>query len=96
MTNKNRGRPPKNDLKFPDFKPRPVSLQEKLKEWDQFDSPFIETNWEEVAKKQETQLNVYITENEELDEICIKRWEEIQHLKYLVAYLEKRLEDSSV
>ncbi|MEY4263441.1 MAG: hypothetical protein RL373_9 [Pseudomonadota bacterium] len=96
MTNKNRGRPLKNDLKFPDFKPSPESLQEKLKEWDQFDSPFSETNWEEIVKKQETQLNVYITENDELAKICVQRWEEIQHLKYLITYLERRLENATV
>jgi hypothetical protein len=31
-----------------------------------------------------------------LAKICIMRWEEIQHLKYLVKYLEGRHEDTSV
>jgi hypothetical protein len=77
-------------------KKRSVSLQEKLKEWDQFDSPFSEINWEEIAKKQETQLNVYITENDDLAKVCVQRWEEIQHLKYLITYLERRLENATV
>ena len=64
-----------------------------LKEWDAMES---QTNWEAIAKKQEERIKMYISENEELARICIMRFEEIQHLKYLVTYLEGRNEDSSV
>jgi hypothetical protein len=53
-------------------------------------------DWELIAKKQEDRLKAYIAENEELAKICIMRFEEIQHLKYLVTYLERKNEDSSV
>jgi hypothetical protein len=64
-----------------------------LKEWDEMEA---QTNWELIAKKQEERLSAYIAENEELANICVMRWEEIQHLKYLVSYLEGKNEDSSV
>lgn len=64
-----------------------------LQEWDELDK---QVDWEEVAKKQEIKLKAYIDENDELAKICIMRWEEIQHLKYLVTYLEGKHEDSSV
>jgi hypothetical protein len=64
-----------------------------LKEWDRMES---ESNWELIAKKQESRIAAYISENEELAKICVIRWEEIQHLKYLVTYLERKNEDSSV
>jgi hypothetical protein len=54
------------------------------------------TNWKEVAQKQEAKLKMYIQENEDLANICIIRWEEIQNLKYLVKYLEQRNADSSI
>ena len=53
-------------------------------------------DWELIAKKQEDRLKAYIAENEELAKICVKRWEEISHLKYLITYLERKNEDSSV
>jgi uncharacterized protein YeaO (DUF488 family) len=64
-----------------------------LKEWDEMEA---QTNWELIAHKQEDRLKAYIAENEELAKICVMRWEEIQHLKYLVTYLERKNEDSSV
>jgi hypothetical protein len=64
-----------------------------LQAWDEMEA---QTNWEAIAKKQEERINMYISENEELARICIMRFEEIQHLKYLVTYLEGRNEDSSV
>ena len=64
-----------------------------LQKWDELDK---QVDWEEVAKKQEIKLKAYIDENDELAKICIMRWEEIQHLKYLVTYLEGKHEDSSV
>jgi hypothetical protein len=87
---KKRGRPvggknkPKNPIS--DF-------QKTLNEWDLNES---ENNWELIAKKQEGRIAAYITENEELAKICIMRWDEIQHLKYLVSYLERKNEDSSI
>jgi hypothetical protein len=87
---KKRGRPlgsktkPKNPID--DF-------AKTLKEWDEMEA---QTNWELIAKKQEERLSAYIAENEELANICVMRWEEIQHLKYLVSYLEGKNEDSSV
>jgi hypothetical protein len=64
-----------------------------LSAWDRMDA---QTEWELVARKQEDRIQAYIAENEELAKICIMRWEEIQHLKYLVSYLEGKHEDSTV
>lgn len=89
MTIKKRGRPiglNKNPIAIDDF-------AQTLQEWDELDK---QVDWEEVAKKQEIKLKAYIDENDELAKICIMRWEEIQHLKYLVTYLEGKHEDSSV
>jgi len=89
MTIKKRGRPiglKKNLTAIDNF-------AQTLQEWDELDK---QVDWEEVAKKQETKLKAYIDENDELAKICIMRWEEIQHLKYLVTYLEGKHEDSSV
>ena len=89
MTIKKRGRPiglNKNLTAIDDF-------AQTLQEWDELDK---QVDWEEVAKKQEIKLKAYIDENDELAKICIMRWEEIQHLKYLVTYLEGKHEDSSV
>jgi hypothetical protein len=69
------------------------NFAETLKEWDRMEA---KTDWELIAKKQEERLKAYIAENDELAQICIMRWEEIQNLKYLVKYLEGRNEDSSV
>jgi hypothetical protein len=71
-------------------------LVETLKEWDRMEAESNKTDWELIARKQEDRLNAYIAENEELAKICITRWEEIQHLKYLVSYLEGKNEDTSV
>lgn len=72
------------------------NLLETLKEWDRMDAESNKTDWELIARKQEDRLKAYIAENEELAKICIMRWEEIQHLKYLVSYLEGKHEDSSI
>lgn len=53
-------------------------------------------HWEEVAQKQETELNVLRQENEELARICILRYEEIEKWKFVVKYLESRIENSTV
>jgi hypothetical protein len=87
---KKRGRPigvknkPKNPID--DFK-------KTLDEWNRMDN---HVNWEDVAKKQEQTINVYKIENEELAKICKQRWYEIEHLKYLITYLERKLEDASI
>ena len=49
-------------------------------------------HWEEVAQKQEVELNVLRQENEELARICVQRWETIEDWKKLVKYLEGRVE----
>ena len=95
---KKRGRPAgsKNKvliLKDKNNRSEVSNFAETLKEWDRMEA---RTNWELIAKKQEERLTAYIAENEELAKICIMRWEEIQHLKYLVSYLEGKHEDSSV
>lgn len=73
----------------------PENIIGALKKWKNMEDHPVET-WETIAKKQEERLSAYIAENEELAKICIMRWEEIQHLKYLVTYLEGKHEDSSV
>ena len=67
-----------------------------LDEWDRMEAEEKQPQWEEIARKQEEELRAYMIENDELAKICISRWEEIQHLKYLVSYLEGKHEDSSV
>jgi len=52
--------------------------------------------WEEVAQKQEMELNVLRQENEELARICVQRWETIEDWKKLVKYLEGRVEDLTI
>jgi hypothetical protein len=99
MTIKKRGRPVGSKNKKPVvsiYKKgiAPISdFQKTLNEWDKKEK---QNNWEVIAKKQEERLVAYIAENEELAKICVMRWEEIQHLKYLVTYLERKHEDSSV
>ena len=68
-------------------------FQKTLDEWDRMEK---QTSWEEIAKKLQIELGVYKDENDELAKICISRWEEIQHLKYLVSYLEKRIENAAI
>ena len=53
-------------------------------------------HWEEVAQKQEVELNVLRQENEELARICVQRWETIEDWKKLVKYLEGRVEDLTI
>jgi len=83
------------DYKMPN--PKTIAAMDEfskaLNEWDLKEN---QVDWETIAKKQEDRLNAYIAENDELAKICIMRWEEIQHLKYLVKYLEGKHEDSSV
>ena len=68
-------------------------FQKTLDEWDQMEK---QTNWEDIAKKLQVENGVYKAENEELASICVTRWQEIEHLKYLVSYLEKRIENATV
>ena len=76
---------------------KPISniddFSKTLMQWDEMEK---QIDWEAIAKKQEEKLMAYMAENEDLAQICISRWEEIQHLKYLVSYLEGKHEDSSV
>ena len=53
-------------------------------------------HWEEVAQKQEMELNVLRQENEELARICVLRHEAINDWKKIVKYLEDRIEDLTV
>ena len=69
------------------------SFAETLKAWDDMEA---QVNWEEVAKKQETKLYVYMEENEQIAKIAQDRWNEIQQLKYLISYLENRIENLTV
>jgi hypothetical protein len=101
MTIKKRGRPAgsKNKVLILTDKNNRSEISnfaETLEAWDRMEAEVSNTNWELIAKKQEERLTAYIAENEELAKICIMRWEEIQHLKYLVTYLEGKHEDSSV
>jgi hypothetical protein len=101
MTIKKRGRPAgsKNKvliLKDKDNRSEISNFAETLAAWDRMEAENPKPDWELIAKKQEERLTAYIAENEELAKICIMRWEEIQHLKYLVTYLEGKHEDSSV
>ena len=52
--------------------------------------------WEEIAQRQEMELNVLRQENEELARICVQRWETIEDWKKLVKYLEGRVEDLTI
>ena len=53
-------------------------------------------HWEEVAQKQEVELSVLRQENDELARICVLRFEEIEKWKFVVKYLESRIENSTV
>ena len=76
---------------------RPAGVKNKKKQpIEEFKFPDEVNNWELIAKKQEDRIAAYIAENEELAKICVMRWEEIAHLKYLVSYLERKNEDSSI
>jgi hypothetical protein len=101
MNIKKRGRPPgvKNKvliLKDKNNRSEISNFAETLEKWDRMEAESNKTDWELIAHKQEDRLKAYIAENEELAKICIMRWDEIQHLKYLVSYLERKNEDSSV
>lgn len=101
MTIKKRGRPIGSKNKKPLLSiykkgMDPVSdFQKTLNEWDRLDKQ-SNIDWEVIALKQEDRLKAYIAENEELAKICVMRWEEIQNLKYLITYLERKHENSSV
>jgi hypothetical protein len=89
MTIKKRGRPiglNKNPIAIDDF-------AQTLQEWDELDK---QVNWEEVAKKQETELKVLRDENDELARICVNRFEKINDYMKLVKYLEGRIEDLTI
>jgi len=64
-----------------------------LKAWDEMEA---QVNWEEIAKKQETELKVLRDENDELARICVNRFEKINDYMKLVKYLEGRIEDLTI
>ncbi len=53
-------------------------------------------HWEEVAQKQEVELQVLRQENEDLARICMTRYDAIEDWNKLVKYLEGRVEDLTV
>ena len=69
------------------------SFAETLKAWDEMEA---QVNWEEIAKKQETELKVLRDENDELARICVNRFEKINDYMKLVKYLEGRIEDLTI
>ena len=106
---KKRGRPSKADktkefIKMLDHikKPVPVSFDQMEAEAaheaniQRLIAERAPVHWEEVAKKQEMELNVLRQENEELARICVLRWESIEDWKKLVKYLEGRIEDLTI
>ena len=107
-TKKKRGRPAKSKAKqiieMMDHikKPAPVSFDQMEAEAaheaniQRLISERAPVHWEEVAQKQEVELNVLRQENEELARICVQRWETIEDWKKLVKYLEGRVEDLTI
>ena len=83
-------------------KPEPISFEQMEAEAaheaniQRLISERAPVHWEEVAQKQEVELNVLRQENEELARICVQRWETIEDWKKIVKYLEGRLEDLTV
>ena len=83
-------------------KPAPVSFEQMEAEAaheaniQRLISERAPVHWEEVAQKQEVELNVLRQENEELARICVQRWETIEDWKKLVKYLEGRVEDLTI
>lgn len=97
MTTKKRGRP---------AKPSPISLGDMQKMKDAHEANIQRliserepVHWEEVAQKQENELIVLRTENDELARICVMRHDAITDLKKIISYLESKLfkdENSSI
>jgi hypothetical protein len=94
MTNKKRGRPAKTDTQrflehVKKFGPAPeippISMGDLHRHMEN------QTNWEEVAKKQEVELSVLRTENDELARICVLRYEANTDLRKIISYLESKL-----
>lgn len=90
MITKKRGRPSKADQdKLIAEQAHEANIQRMIAER-------APVHWEEVAQKQEVELQVLRQENEELARICINRYETIEDWKKLVKYLEGRVEDLTV
>jgi PHP family Zn ribbon phosphoesterase len=83
---KPRGRPRKTKIDFETFNQaiEKMMIEEK------------KVNWEELAKKQENQMQVLRNENEDLAKICVDRWEKIQDKEKIIKYLEGRIEDLTI
>ena len=85
MTEKRRGRPRKN-INFETFNQAIEKMMIEEKKVD----------WEELAKKQENQMQVLRLENEDLAKICVDRWEKIQDKDKIIRYLESRIENLTI
>ena len=85
MTIKKRGRPAKQS---------PISLGDMQQMRDAHEANIqrliterAPVHWEEVAEKQEVELRVLRTENDELARICVMRHDTITDLKKIISYL---------
>lgn len=95
-----RGRPAKQ----PEIAPISLGDMQQLREAHEANiqrliSERAPVHWEEVAEKQEVELRVLRTENDELARICVMRHDAINDLKKIISYLESKLfknEDSSI
>jgi len=82
MEKKRRGRPPKK-----------LTFSEAV---DLMIAKDNEVNWQQVAKKQETELKIIRNENEDLAKICVERWVTIQDKEKIIKYLEGRIENLAI
>jgi len=82
---KKRGRPRKG-INFETFNQAIEKMMSEEKKVD----------WEELAKKQENQMQVLRLENEDLAKICVDRWETIQDKDKIIRYLESRIENLTI
>jgi hypothetical protein len=85
MTEKRRGRPKKHEYT--------ISFSQAV---DKMIAEDNKVDWEELAKKQENQMQVLRLENEDLAKICVERWETIQDKDKIIRYLEGRIEDLTI
>jgi len=99
MITKKRGRPSKASLEA-QLKKDALALKkhEELHEANiqRLIAERAPVHWEEVAQKQEVELQVLRQENEELARICMARFEKIEDWMKIVKYLEGRVEDLTV
>ena len=95
MTNKKRGRPAKQPniapISMGDIADTIRNMPERVRKQLMVDRTQQSVNWEEVAKKQEVELSVLRTENDELARICVLRYEANTDLRKIISYLESKL-----